>query len=62
MEAMERNAIEGKFGQGENGYALNRIRARLRNISESWISCIFFVMNLLKYEKIYFWPFFSWLF
>jgi len=55
-EAVERNAIEGKFGQGKNGYALNRIRARLRNTSESWISCIFFVMNLLRYEKIYFWP------
>jgi len=57
-EAVERNAIEGKFGQGKNGYALNRIRARLRNTSESWISCIFFVMNLLRYEKIYFWPIF----
>jgi len=55
-EAVERNAIEGKFGQGKNGYELNRIRARLRKTSESWISCIFFVMNLLRYEKIYFWP------
>ena len=54
-EAVERNAIEGKFGQGKNGYELNRIRARLRNTSESWISCISFVMNLLRYENIYFW-------
>ena len=57
-EAVERNAIEGKFGQGKNGYQLNRVRARLRKTSESWIRCIFFVMNLLKYEKIYFWPIF----
>ena len=53
-EATERNHIEGKFGQGKNGYELNKIRARLRKTSESWISCIFFVMNLLKYEKEYF--------
>ena len=49
-EAAERNAIEGKFGQA-NGYNLNKIRARLQNTSESWISTIFFVINLLKYEK-----------
>ena len=53
-EATERNAIEAKFGQGKNGYNLNQIRAKLRETSESWISCIFFVMNLLKYEKDYF--------
>ena len=35
-EAAERNHIEGKFGQGKNGYNLNKIRARLRNTSESW--------------------------
>ena len=51
QEAMERNQIEGKFGQGKNGYELNRIRARLRSISESWVSCIFFIMNLIKLEK-----------
>lgn len=53
-EATERNAIKTKFGQGKNGYNLNQIRAKLRETSESWISCIFFVMNLLKYEKDYF--------
>ena len=30
-EAAERNHIEGKFGQGKNGYNLNEIRARLKN-------------------------------
>lgn len=53
-EAAERNHIEGKFGQGKNGYNLNQIRARLKDTSESWIACIFFVMNLIHYEKNYF--------
>ncbi len=62
-EATERNAIEGKFGQAKNGYNLNRIRARLRDTSESWISTIFFVLNLLRYEKDYFLSYFlRWIF
>jgi hypothetical protein len=52
-EAAERNHIEGKFGQGKNGYKLNEIRARLKNTSESWIACIFFIMNLIHYEAGY---------
>lgn len=50
-EAAERNHIEGKFGQGKNGYNLNEIRAKLKDTSESWVACIFFVMNLIHYEK-----------
>ncbi|NOX64643.1 MAG: IS5 family transposase [Chlorobi bacterium] len=50
-EATERNHIEGKFGQGKNGYNLNKIRAKLRETSESWVACIFFVMNLINYQK-----------
>ncbi|MCB9231551.1 MAG: IS5 family transposase [Bacteroidia bacterium] len=41
-----RSQIEGKFGQGKNGYGLRKIRARLSDTSESWIAAIFFVMNL----------------
>lgn len=52
VEARERNQIEGKFGQGKNGYNLNKIRARLQNTSESWVACIFFVMNLIHVQKI----------
>lgn len=48
-EAAERNHIEGKFEK--NGYNLNEIRARLKENSESWIACIFFIMNLIHYEK-----------
>ena len=44
----ERNSIEGKFGQAKTAYGLNRIKARLRSTSESWIACIFLVLNLVK--------------
>jgi IS5 family transposase len=61
-EAAERNHIEGKFGQGKNGYDLNKIRARLKDTSESWIACIFFVMNLIHCETSYFFgSFFRWM-
>ena len=52
-EALERNHIEAKFGQGKNGYNLNKIRARLKETSESWIACVFFVMNLVHMENQY---------
>jgi transposase, IS5 family len=51
IEQSERNHIEGKFGQGKNGYNLNKIRARKALTSESWIACILFVMNLVKFFK-----------
>ena len=47
-----RNHVEGKFGQGKNGYDLNRIRARRQDTSESWISAILFIMNLTKLMKV----------
>ena len=46
-----RNHIEGKFGQGKNGYNLNKVRARAARTSESWIAAIFFVLNLVKFSK-----------
>jgi hypothetical protein len=56
-ERGERNHIEGKFGQGKSKYKLNKIMARLAQTSESWIGAIFFVMNILKLSKEYFWLF-----
>ncbi len=50
-EQAERNHIEGKFGQGKNGYNLNKIRARKARTSESWVACILFVMNLVRFCK-----------
>lgn len=54
QEYRERIPIEGKFGQGKNGYRLNKIRAKLKSTSESWINSIFLVMNIVKLasEKI----------
>ncbi len=49
----QRIPIEGKFGQGKNGYGLNLIKAKTRKTSESWIAAIFFVMNLLVLAKVW---------
>lgn len=54
-EMAQRNLIEGKFGQGKTAYGLQKIKARLKNTSESWIMSIYFVMNLLRLvEKSFF--------
>ncbi len=47
-ERAGRNLIEGKFGQGKNAYGLQKIKARLKNTSQSWIMSIYFIMNLLR--------------
>ncbi|REG83435.1 DDE family transposase [Algoriphagus antarcticus] len=44
----ERNPVEGKFGQAKNAYGMNRIRARLKDTSQSWIASIILVLNLVK--------------
>lgn len=65
-KATERNHIEGKFGQGKRGYALNNIKARSADTSESWIQAIIFVMNLTKLLQVaekypgIFVPFLNW--
>jgi hypothetical protein len=51
LEQGIRNQVEGKFGQGKNGYNLNKVRARTSKTSESWIAAIFFVMNLVRFGK-----------
>lgn len=48
QDAAERNAIEGKFGEGKRTYGLGLIRARLRNTSETVISLQVLIMNLSK--------------
>lgn len=54
QDYLQRIPIEGKFGQGKNGYALNTIKAKRANTSFAWISSIFLVMNLLILERIFF--------
>jgi len=44
----ERNPVEGKFGQAKTAYGLNRIGARLKDTSQSWIASIILVLNLVK--------------
>lgn len=44
----ERNPIEGKFGQAKTAYGLDRIKARLKDTSETWIASIIMVLNLVK--------------
>ena len=51
-ERNQRNLIEGKFGQGKNAYGLGNIKAKRRDTSESWISAIFFIMNLITLLKV----------
>lgn len=48
-----RNQVEGKFGQGKNAYDLNCVRTRTARTSESWIACIMFVMNLIKFSQVF---------
>jgi hypothetical protein len=44
----ERNPIEGKLWQAKTAYGLNRIKARHRDTSESWIASIILVLHLVK--------------
>ncbi|MDP2366120.1 MAG: IS5 family transposase [Ignavibacteria bacterium] len=58
QEQKQRVRIEGKFGQGKNAYELNKIRMRKSSTSESMVSMIFFVMNIIRYAKdVLFCPF-----
>ena len=53
-EYLQRIPIEGKFGQGKNGYDLNYIRAKRPDTSYAWINTIFLVMNLQILLRIFF--------
>ena len=51
-ERNQRNLIEAKFGQAKNAYGLGSIKAKRNDTSQSWISAIFFIMNLITLSKI----------
>jgi len=62
QDAKNRNAIEGKFGEGKRKYGLRRIVAKLKETSESVIMLQFLVMNLehklrVLFAQIMFWIF-----
>ena len=47
-DACERNAIEGKFGQGKRRFGLGRIMAKLADTAQTTIALTFLVMNLQR--------------
>lgn len=59
QDALDRNAVEGKFGEGKRTYGLGLIRARLRQTSETVIALQFLVMNFEKILRDTFFPFFT---
>jgi len=54
-DELERNAVEGKFGQGKRRYGLGLIRAKLAETSGSMIGMAVLVMNLEKLLREVFW-------
>lgn len=61
QDAKDRNAVEGKFGEGKRKYGLGRIYARLKETSECVIAMQFLVMNLERRLKDFFSQIFYWL-
>jgi hypothetical protein len=53
-ESRERNAIEGKFGEGKRRYSLGLVRTRLQETSETQIHLAVLVMNLQKILRDFF--------
>lgn len=62
QDARERNAVEGKFGEGKRCYGLGRIMARLKKTSETVIAIQFLVMNLEHRLRLLFYHIFKVLF
>jgi len=48
IDACDRNAVEGKFGEGKTGYGLDCIMAGLKETSETVIAMSIFCMNISK--------------
>ena len=60
QESGERNAVEGKFGEGKRFYSLGRAMTRLKNTSEVSIHMTFLVMNLEKRLRDFIFRFYLW--
>lgn len=59
QDAVERNPIEGKFGEGKRSYGLGLIQSRLQQTSKTEIALQFLVMNLEKILRDTFYSFFK---
>ncbi|MDJ0785132.1 MAG: IS5 family transposase [Desulfosarcinaceae bacterium] len=57
QDEIDRNAVEGKFGQGKRRYSLNRIMTKLSGTSETAIMLSFLVMNLKRWLATLFFSF-----
>jgi len=62
QDELDRNAVEGKFGQGKRRFSLGRIMTKLAQTSEVSILISFIVMNLEKILTgiVSFWRFIEW--
>lgn len=58
QDSCQRNAVEGKFGEGKRCYGLGRIMTRLQETSETVIVLQFLVMNLERRLRVLFYHFF----
>ncbi|WP_258921840.1 IS5 family transposase [Heyndrickxia coagulans] len=54
QDASERNAVEGKFGEGKRKYGLGLIRARLQETSETVVALQFLILNLERKLRVLF--------
>ena len=59
QDDVDRNPIEGKFGEGKRHYGLGRISACLQETCETVISLQFPVMNLEKVLRDTFFMFYN---
>ena len=62
LDTKERNAVEGKFGEGKRRYGLGLLMACLQETSETVIALQFLVMNLERRVRSLFWQIFKFLF
>lgn len=58
-DEIDRNAVEGKFGQGKRRYSLSRIMTKLSCTSETAIMVSFLVMNLSRWLTTFIFLFFQ---
>jgi transposase, IS5 family len=61
QESGERNAVEGKFGEGKRCYGLSRVMTRLKGTSVVSIYMTFIVMNLERKQRDIIFTIYRWL-
>jgi IS5 family transposase len=61
LDAKQRNAVEGKFGEGKRKYNLGRVAGKLKETAECTIAMQFLVMNLEHKLRVLFLQIWIWL-